>query len=86
VGKKPDALEREIAERREAIGRRVEALQGRIEHDADTVKDEAKTMAKDAVEGAKRSASFDTKLRQHSVATLAGGFGVGMALGLATRA
>jgi ElaB/YqjD/DUF883 family membrane-anchored ribosome-binding protein len=82
VDKKPDQIEREIREQREAITSRISALQERVRKDVDSVKTEAQDRAAGLKNQASQSLNLDTQVQEHPLASLAGAFGVGVVLGV----
>ena len=76
MGKTSDELQREIAQHRERMERRVDDLQNRVKTDVD----DASTAVSEKVSATKISEYVE----QRPLTTLAGAFGAGIVLGLAT--
>jgi ElaB/YqjD/DUF883 family membrane-anchored ribosome-binding protein len=82
MGKKPDQIEREIREQRDAISARISGLQERVQKDVESVKTEAQSRANSVKDQAKESLNLDAQVQDHPLASLAGAFGVGVVLGV----
>jgi ElaB/YqjD/DUF883 family membrane-anchored ribosome-binding protein len=85
MAKKPDEVEREIEEHRRTISRKIEALQGRVEEDLNGVKSEVEERTSGLRQQAGQVFDLESQVREHPLTTVAGAFGVGIAMGLVSE-
>lgn len=88
MGKKPDQIEREIAEKRSQISAQIEGLQTRVQDDVDAMRLDAKERSAQAFGDAKETLKVDhikQMMEDHTVSTMAGAVGLGVVLGMVSE-
>jgi ElaB/YqjD/DUF883 family membrane-anchored ribosome-binding protein len=78
---KPDAIDQEIREQRENIGRRIQDLQTRLQKDVRSVRTETRGQAQQMMGGAGGQADLNKLMHERPLSALAGAAGVGAFLG-----
>lgn len=88
MGKKPDQIEREIAEKRSQISAQIEGLQTRVQDDVEAMRVDAKERSAQAFGDAKETLKVDhikQMMEDHTVSTMAGAVGIGVVLGMVSE-
>ncbi|HEY7268876.1 MAG TPA: hypothetical protein VH951_03535 [Dehalococcoidia bacterium] len=84
MAKSPDEIEREIKQRREFISQHIGAVQERVLNDVGSFKSGVKDSARRGAGNAREGADVRKQVERHPMSMVAGAFGTGVALGIAS--
>ena len=85
MGKDPAQIEREIAQKRSAIGSHIESVQTRVRDDVKELRHTAEEQANQTMEQTKSKLDFSSQAQEHPLSMLAGALGLGVVLGAASE-
>ena len=85
MGKDPAEIEREIAQKRSAIGSHIEGVQTRVRDDVAELRHSAEDQASATMEQTKSKLDFSAQAREHPLSMLTGALGLGVILGAASE-